>query len=111
MEKLEILDIIHSAIFEVSSYATDILMNSDSIMKQNICFIDLGINSIDYAEIADIVMRKLHIEHSLDIFTSTNSISDAADIFYDLISASGDIKYASSSLDDSGVSSRALQQA
>ena len=86
MEKYEILNIIYSAINETSPYAKELLSTYCGERGKSASFVDLGINSIDYAEISSIVMDKLNITHTLDIFTSTNCISEVAQIFYDLLS-------------------------
>lgn len=83
MEKQKIWEIIYNAIVEVSPCAEEFLKNTMNF-GEKICFVDLGINSIDYAEIAHIVMGKLDVNHSLDIFCCTNRISDAVDIFHKL---------------------------
>lgn len=82
MEKHEILKIIHSAIIEVSPYAADILEKQEN-KDTKYFFVDLGINSIDYAQIALILMHKLDIDISIEVFASTNSISDVVKIFYE----------------------------
>jgi len=84
MEKCEILDIMRGAIINVSPYAEDLVSNKREFQNLNVCFVDLGINSIDYAEIMLIVMDKLNLDFSLDIFTGTNRIIDAVNIVYDL---------------------------
>ncbi|MES2824518.1 MAG: phosphopantetheine-binding protein [Pseudomonadota bacterium] len=86
MEKHDILNIIHCAIVEVSPCAAEYLAKKNSDRKQDIFFVDLGINSIDYAEIAHFVMGKLNIDFPLDIFTRTNRLDDVVEIFYDLTS-------------------------
>ncbi len=86
MDKHEILNIVHSAIVEVSPSAVELLKKRNRESSQDFFFVDLGINSIDYAEIAHFVMSKLSIDFPLDIFTCTNRISDVVEIFYDLTS-------------------------
>lgn len=85
MDKYEILNIIRSAIIEVSPYAAE-LMAIRSSGTQNVYLVDLGINSIDYAQIVLIVMNKLEIDFPIDVFSRTNSINEVVDIFYDLAS-------------------------
>jgi hypothetical protein len=85
MDKREILNMIHSAILEVAPYALDLLTLKKADKNQGLCFVDLGINSINYAEIAHIVMGKLHVDYPLDVFTRTNRIDDVVEIFYDLV--------------------------
>jgi acyl carrier protein len=84
MERHEAFSVIQNAILEVSPFAAEQLGGRD-IEKQDASFIELGINSIDYAEIASIVMGHLDIDQSLDIFTSTNRISEVVDIFCKLM--------------------------
>ncbi|MES2674910.1 MAG: hypothetical protein V4660_11775 [Pseudomonadota bacterium] len=86
MDKHEILNIIHSAIIDVSPCAEELLATLKS-KSQNVFFVDLGINSIDYAEITYFVMEKLNVDYPLDIFTCTNRINDVVEIFYELTSA------------------------
>jgi acyl carrier protein len=87
MNQHEIFQIICSAIIEVSSVASDLLGNIDDSKKEDLYFIDLGINSIDYAEIAHIVMGKLNLQYPLDIFAQTNNIKEASKIFHKLASS------------------------
>lgn len=88
MEKPEILDVIREAIMDISPYAENLATATDRDLKNsNVCFVDLGINSINYAEIMLIVMDKLNLNFSLDMFTRTNNINDAVDILHDLKSA------------------------
>ena len=84
MNRQQILDTIHGAITEVSPYASDLLMNASDIDRQHIYFVDLGINSIDYTEIALIVMSKLNVDLPIDVFTQTNCVNDVVDMFYEL---------------------------
>lgn len=84
MERHDIFNIIQNAILEVSPFAAEQLASRD-IERQDTLFIELGINSIDYAEIASIIMGHLNIDHSLDIFTKTNHINDVVDIFHKLV--------------------------
>jgi acyl carrier protein len=85
MDKHEILNIIQSAIIEVSPGAEALLATRED-KNQDVFFVDLGINSIDYAEITYFVMEKLNVDYPLDIFTCTNRINDVVEIFYDLTS-------------------------
>ena len=84
MDKLAILDIMRRTIVDVAPFAEDLLENSGDLKNLRVCFVDLGINSINYAEIMLIVMDKLNLDFSLEIFTRTNNISDAVDIVYGL---------------------------
>ena len=84
MEKYEILNIVYSTIIENFPSAAEFLEQGRQDLKQDIFFVDLGINSIDYAEIAHIVMDKLNIKHSLDVFTRSNRINEVVEIFHDL---------------------------
>jgi hypothetical protein len=86
MKKFEIFNMVHNAIIEVSPESADFFPAVDESKSSDLFFVDLGINSIEYAEIANIVMDKLNIVHSLDIFTCTNRISDVVEIFYELTS-------------------------
>jgi acyl carrier protein len=85
MEKYEILNVIYSAIAEASPNTAELLVEKASDKTQDFFLVDLGLNSINYAEIASIVMGHFDITHTLDIFTHTNRISDLVEIFYDLI--------------------------
>jgi acyl carrier protein len=86
MDRREILNIIYGAIIEVSPYTLDFLTKVNEDRSRDFFFVDLGINSINYAEIAHIVMDKLKVSYPLDIFARTNRINDVVDIFYDLTS-------------------------
>lgn len=84
MDKQTIARIVLDAITEVSPFASELLQQKKQ-RYQDLMLVDLGINSIDYAEIAIIVMNRLGIDQSLEIFTCKNRISEVVDIFYDLI--------------------------
>lgn len=84
MDRYEILNIIRSAIIEVSPYAAG-LMPMKAVGNQDFFLVDLGINSIDYAQVVLIVMNKLDIDFPIDVFARTNSINEVVDIFYDLV--------------------------
>lgn len=86
MEKSEIIRVIYSAIVEVSPYAAESLSKIKG-GDENIFLVDLGINSIDYAQIANMVMNDLNIDRSLDVFARTNSIPEIVDIFFELMPA------------------------
>jgi acyl carrier protein len=84
MKKQEILEIINEAIIEASPEAAELFKKNVANKNKDIFFVDLGINSIEYAEIAYIVMNKLNVDHPLDIFVHTNCVNDVLDICYDL---------------------------
>jgi acyl carrier protein len=84
MDKREILNVVYDAIIEVAPYTADFLTKKSESGNHNFFLVDLGVNSINYAEIAQIVMDKLHLVCPLDVFTCTNRIDDVAEIFYDL---------------------------
>ena len=84
MEKHQILSIVHKAIIEVSPYAAELLAKRGEHRNQDIFLVELGINSIYYAQIAHIVMNELNVDCPLDIFTCSNRIKDVVDIFYHL---------------------------
>ncbi len=84
MEKEQILDIIYSSIIQVSPFAAEQIEGKDYKSCKDIFFVDLGVNSIEYTEIAFILMDKLDVEVPLDLFVKTNRISEVADIFYQL---------------------------
>lgn len=86
MEKQEILEIVHDAIIEASPESVELFEKNIKAKNYDIFFVDLGINSIEYAEIAYIVMDKLDIHYPLEIFTHTNRVNDVIDICYDLVS-------------------------
>ena len=84
MEKQHILQIFQDAIAEISPYAVEILTQVERGKNPDPLLIELGINSIDYAQIANIVMDKLSIDAALDIFTCTNRVSEVVEIFHRL---------------------------
>lgn len=85
MKKQEILEIIHEAIIEASPEAAELFEKNVAAKNSDMFFVDLGINSIEYAEIAYIVMSKLDVDRPLDIFVHTNRVNDVVDICYDLV--------------------------
>lgn len=85
MKKQEILEIIHDAIIEASPEAAELFEKNVVAKNRNMFFVDMGINSIEYAEIAYIVMGKLSVDSSLEIFARTNRVNDVVDICYDLV--------------------------
>ena len=84
MDAREIFNIVQEAIVEVSPLAKEIL-STRSIEGKDALFMELGINSIDYAEIAYIVMSRLGVELPLDIFMRTNNINEVVGIFSNLL--------------------------
>ncbi|WNO11146.1 phosphopantetheine-binding protein [Teredinibacter sp. KSP-S5-2] len=86
MDKSDIYSLVESAIKEVSPYAAEFLKNKEKDVVKDTYLIDLGINSIDYAEVVSMVMGNLEIQHSLDIFTRTNRINDVIHILHNLSS-------------------------
>lgn len=91
MEKNEILNMLYEAITEISPYTSELLSTSFGSTnfgirsQDNVCLVDLGINSIDYAQICHILMNRLKVSCSLEVFTSTNNINDIVDIFYEML--------------------------
>lgn len=86
VDKGEILESLYAAISEVSPFAVDLLAKTGQKVDRKTLLVDLGINSIDYAQVAHMVMEQLNINCSLDIFTKTNSISGIVDVLYQLAS-------------------------
>lgn len=84
MTKYETLTVLRSAIAEVSPDAARTLASLAPEVISKMYLIDLGVNSIDYAEVAYIVMDKLGISQSIDIFSNTNRIGDLVEILYGL---------------------------
>lgn len=84
MKRQDILNIVYDAIIEVSPHTAKALGKRDDD-NQDIFLVDLGINSIDYAEIVYIIMNNLQLTQRNDIFTCTNRIADVIDILYKLI--------------------------
>ncbi|MEE8060031.1 MAG: phosphopantetheine-binding protein [Pseudomonadales bacterium] len=80
MTKQDLLEILLSAVKEVSSVNEAFLstLNPDT----DIYFVDLGVNSIDYAEIVTIIMEQLNVDLPLDDFAKTNSIRDVVDLLF-----------------------------
>jgi acyl carrier protein len=76
----KVLDVILSSINESSVSLLGNLPCSE--IESHVCFVDLGINSISYAEIVTIAMEKLDVNIPLDDFGKTNCIADVVDIFF-----------------------------
>lgn len=91
MDKVEIISVVYGAIIEVSPFARDLLAKRSAKSISDLQFVDLGINSIDYAEIAQIVMARLNIALPIEVLARTNSINDVVDLVSDEVktSASG----------------------
>lgn len=85
MKKQEILEIIRDAIIEASPEAAELFEKNVAAKNRDIFFVDMGINSIEYAEIAYIVMNKLKVDCPLEIFARTNLVNDVVDICFDLV--------------------------
>ncbi|TVZ38750.1 phosphopantetheine binding protein [Alteromonadaceae bacterium 2753L.S.0a.02] len=84
MEKVKIRKMLIEAIVEVSPFSAAILQDADEKLTKETYLVDLGINSIDYAHIATILLEKLDISLPLDVFTKTNNVSDVVELFYSL---------------------------
>ena len=83
MTKGEILNHLLFAAREVSPAIEDILTDSNSdAIRADTCFVDLGINSIDYIEIVTIIMEKLNIAIPINRFACTNNIQEIVDIVW-----------------------------
>ncbi len=80
-EKSDIFEVIVTAIRESSSAFIEPALGID--LDGKTCFVDLGINSIDYAEIMAIVMERLDIDMPLEEFVNTNNILEVVNIFID----------------------------
>lgn len=80
MNKESIVELLFETICEVSDYAKNELDSLQLDQTAKLHFIDLGVNSIDYAEVATIINAKVGIEIPLDIYAKTNSIGEVADL-------------------------------
>jgi acyl carrier protein len=87
MEKREILNIIYSAIVECFPSTEELLREKERSGEHNFFLVDLGLNSIDYAEVVNLVMGKLNIDRPLDEFTHTNRVDEISDILCGLSQA------------------------
>lgn len=85
MKKQEILEMIHGAVIEISPDAAELFEKNVAAKNGEVFLVDLGINSIEYAEIAHILMDKLNIDQSLEAFAHTNRVNDVVDICIDLV--------------------------
>jgi len=83
MTKYEITEILKRAIVETSPFGAELLTSGDLNDTTNFFLVDLGINSIDYTEIASKVMQELDIDIPLNTFANTNRLSDVIDILFD----------------------------
>ena len=73
-----ILNTLIASIKESSSVVND--QPPNIILEAGTCFVDIGINSIDYAEILSIAMEKLGVDIPLEEFANTNNITDVVNI-------------------------------
>ncbi|PCK08195.1 MAG: hypothetical protein COA42_10325 [Alteromonadaceae bacterium] len=78
MNRQDILNEILVAIQEVSPIGSDLLIENHP--KPDTCFVDYGVNSIDYAYVTTLVMEKLGIDRPLDDFIHTNRIFGVVDM-------------------------------
>jgi acyl carrier protein len=67
MDKLDIVDIVHNAIHNISPFAHERLLKIEN--NRDIYLVDLGINSIDYVSILYDVSDVLSIELTLEEFS------------------------------------------
>lgn len=81
MNRQDILNEILTAIQEVSPIGNDLL--TERQLEPDACFVDYGVNSIDYAYVTTLVMEKLDIHRPLDDFTHTNRIFGVVDMLAD----------------------------
>lgn len=84
MEKQHIFNALVDAIREVSPYARETIEGWEAERIEQAFLVDLGVSSIDYCQIANILMDQLDIHCAIDIFARTNNIHDVVDIFYHL---------------------------
>lgn len=83
MEKNSLYDIVYSAIVEVSPYAAE-RYTKDAIRKNKaLFFVDMGINSIEYTEIVNIVMSRLDLDIPLYHFVKNNNVCQVVDFLYE----------------------------
>lgn len=82
MDKHQIADVLYDAIIEISPFAADLLASPDQLFDRDKFFVNLGINSIDYAQIANLVIKKLNIDCTLDVFTRTNNVKAVVDLLH-----------------------------
>lgn len=77
----EIIALLHSTISQVSPYSTDVIGQSSKDFQERF-LVDLGVNSIDYAEIATLMMDNLHVDLPLNTFYKVNKVRDIAEILH-----------------------------
>lgn len=77
----EIIELLHTTILQVSPYSLSAIDQSGKSFKE-CCLVELGVNSIDYAEIVTSVMEKLKIELTLNNFCRVNKVDDIAELLF-----------------------------
>ncbi len=81
MTKSEILAIVMRSASQVSPLCAE-LMAAKLDLNNDICLVDLGVNSIDYAEIALDIMAELDIDVPLRTLANKNKISEVVDLIF-----------------------------
>ena len=83
----DILDVIISLIKQ--TYAGFMDYPADAVIDPKTFFVDLGINSIDHAEIMTLAMEKFGVDIPVEKFACTNCLVDAARLFFKALCKGG----------------------
>lgn len=84
MDRQLVLNALVKAIKDVSPYAREEMEGWDENRLENAYLVDLGVSSIDYCQIANIVMEQLDVHCSIDVFVQANNIRDIVTLFCSL---------------------------
>ncbi|WP_075185110.1 phosphopantetheine-binding protein [Teredinibacter haidensis] len=77
----EIIELLHATILRMSPYSLETIDQAGKVFKESY-LVDLGINSIDYAEIVTTMMENLKIGVPLNNFCSVNRVDDIAELIF-----------------------------
>lgn len=84
MDRQLVLNALVKAIKDVSPYAREEMEGWDEHRLENTYLVDLGVSSIDYCQIANIVMDQLDVHCPIDLFVQANNIRDIVTLFCSL---------------------------
>jgi acyl carrier protein len=82
--KAEIVTIIQEHCINQSLICAELAKKNE--INGDMYLVDLGINSIDYVEISDAIVKELGVRLNLTSLSKTNKINDIADILFKEIS-------------------------
>ena len=87
MTRNEVFDCILAATREVDPVVVDFIKSQQpKPIESETCFVDLGINSIDFIEIVTEVMERLDVDIPVDKFCNVFRIRELVDLFYQELS-------------------------